>query len=140
MNEVSGRNKWRELRIPTREDPIRRAQVEELVERARAAGRLREDVGRGDVAMILSMVGGLMEASVGVAPELWRRYLAMVLEGLRHREGQDGLPGGSPEWPEVERILAGWVPPRRPNDGPLAFHDRESFDCINGTVTSRRAG
>ena len=101
--------------------------VEELVERARAAGRLREDVGRGDVAMILSMVGGLMDASVGVEPDLWRRYLAMVLDGIRRREGQGELPGGSPDWPEVERILAGWVPPRRgqgrPRDSEPSAHD-----------------
>ena len=87
--------------------------VAELVERARAAGRLRADVGQGDVEIILAMLGGLMDASAQVAPDLWRRYLAMVLDGIQSGDRHDGLPGEPPDRPEVERILAGWAPPRR---------------------------
>jgi AcrR family transcriptional regulator len=84
-----------------------------LIERARAAGHLRADIGQGDIAIILAMVGGLLDASSNVAPDLWRRYLAMVLDGIRSGDRGDELPGASPDQPEVERILAGWVPPRR---------------------------
>lgn len=87
--------------------------VTELVGRAHAAGRLRADVGESDVAIILAMVGGLMDASVHVDPDLWRRYLAMVLDGIQSGGGHAELPGASPGMPEVERILAGWVPPPR---------------------------
>ncbi len=87
--------------------------VAELVGRARAAGRMRADVGEGDIEIILAMLGGLMDASVRVDPDLWRRYLAMVLDGIQRGEREDRLPGGSPDQYQIERILAGWVPPRR---------------------------
>ena len=84
-----------------------------LVERAQAAGRLRADVGESDIAIILAMVGGLMDASVHVEPNLWRRYLAMVLDGIQRGDRHDEIPGKPPDQPELGQILAGWVPPRR---------------------------
>jgi len=90
--------------------------VTELVERARAEGRLRADVGQSDIAIILAMVGGLMDASIHVDPELWRRYLAMVLDGIQFGDRRDEIPGKPPEQAELEQILARWVPPRRGRD------------------------
>ena len=91
-----------------------------LVERARAAGQLRPGIGNGDIALIFSMVGALMDASVDVAPDLWRRYLAIVLDGIRFGSEPGDLPGHSPGQPVVEQILAGWVlaprGQRRPDD------------------------
>ena len=87
--------------------------VTELVERARAAGRLRADVGQSDIAIILAMLGGLMDASIHVDPDLWRRYLAMVLDGIQRGGRHDEIPGKPPEQTELDRILAGWIPPRR---------------------------
>lgn len=87
--------------------------VTDLVERAQTAGRLRADVGQGDIEIILAMLGGLMDASIHVEPDLWRRYLAMVLDGIQRGSRHDELPGKSPDQSEIERILAGWVPPRR---------------------------
>ena len=92
--------------------------VTRLVERAQAAGRLRADVGQGDIAIILAMVGGLMDASLHVEPDLWRRYLAMVLEGTACGERLDELPGTPPDQPKIERILAAWVLPRRGQSEP----------------------
>jgi hypothetical protein len=59
------------------------------------------------------MLGGLMDASLHVAPDLWRRYLAMVLDGIQRGSRHDEIPGKPPEQPELGRILAAWVPPRR---------------------------
>ena len=87
--------------------------VAELVERARAAGRLRADVGQGDVEIILAMLGGLIDASLHVDPDLWRRYLALVLNGIQTGSRQDAFPGKPPTQPQLGQILAGWVPPRR---------------------------
>ena len=92
--------------------------VTELFERARAGGRLRADIGQGDIEIILAMVGGLMDASIHVAPDLWRRYLAMVLDGIQCGDRHDELPGTPPERPQVQRILAGWTPPRRGQGQP----------------------
>lgn len=84
-----------------------------LVERASVAGQLRTGVGEGDVEIIMTMVGALMDASVEVEPDLWRRYLAMVLDGIHVGSRRDELPGVSPERFGVEQILAKWVPPPR---------------------------
>ena len=80
-----------------------------LIERARAAGRLRDDIGNGDIALIISMVGALLDASIHVDPDLWRRYLAMVLDGIQISGHRDELPGHTPGRLVVEQILAGWV-------------------------------
>jgi len=87
--------------------------VAELVKRAQAAGRLRAGVGESDIEIILVMIGGLMDASLHVNPDLWRRYLMIVLDGIRRGNPHDELPGKPPNQPEIKRILSGWVPPRR---------------------------
>ena len=87
--------------------------VAQLVERAQTAGRLRADVGQGDIEIILAMVGGLMDASIHVEPDLWRRYLAMVLDGIQRGGRHDEIPGKPPDQTELEQILARWVPSRR---------------------------
>ena len=66
---------------------------------------MRTDVGESDIAIILAMVGGLMDASIHVEPELWRRYLAMVLDGIQCGDRHEEIPGKPPDQPEVERIL-----------------------------------
>ncbi len=102
--------------------------VTALVERARSAGQLRPEIGNGDIALIISMVGALMDASIDVAPDLWRRYLAMVLDGIQLGNRRNDLPGVSPERPEVEQILAGWVlaprGQRRPQEPALSLDAR----------------
>lgn len=57
--------------------------VEKLVVRAQEAGVLRPDIGTLDVPMVSLMVGQVIDFSHEVAPELWRRYLALLLDGLR---------------------------------------------------------
>ncbi len=54
-----------------------------------------------------------MDASLHMQPDLWRRYLAMVLDGIQSGDRYEELPGEPPDREEIERILAGWVPPRR---------------------------
>lgn len=99
---------WRQ-RAGERIQPL----VTALVERARAGGRMRADVGEGDIEIILAMLGSLMDASIHVEPDLWRRYLAIVLDGIQCDDRHDKLPGKPPDRPELVRILTGWIPPRR---------------------------
>ena len=57
--------------------------VEQLVARAQEAGAVRADVGAEDVSLL---VGSAIQATrQSVDPEAWRRYLAVVLDGLRPR-------------------------------------------------------
>jgi AcrR family transcriptional regulator len=55
----------------------------ELVERARAAGQARADCEPQDFGIVQLMVGAVMDAAQDVAPDLWRRYLTILLQGLR---------------------------------------------------------
>jgi AcrR family transcriptional regulator len=54
-----------------------------IVDRAKAAGQLRPDVSATDLAVIQFMLHGVGTFSAGVEPELWRRQLAIMLDGLR---------------------------------------------------------
>jgi AcrR family transcriptional regulator len=57
--------------------------VTELFDRAKAARVLREDVVPFDTPVIMVMLGAIMDRARDVEPELWRRYLGLILDGLR---------------------------------------------------------
>jgi AcrR family transcriptional regulator len=89
--------------------------VTRLVERAQAAGQLRADVALTDVPMIQLMLTAVIEYAGDASPELWRRYLALVLDGLRA-----GPSARTPMAPEaltdtaLDAVMArGLTPPRR---------------------------
>jgi AcrR family transcriptional regulator len=54
--------------------------IEDLISRAKAEGRLRGDVQPTDVGVLLMVMGSLTTPD---RPDLWRRYLTMLLDGLR---------------------------------------------------------
>lgn len=54
----------------------------QLVQRARDAGRLRDDLGRFDVPMVHVMVGAVADATRDVAPGAWERFLGIILDGM----------------------------------------------------------
>jgi AcrR family transcriptional regulator len=57
----------------------------ELVERAQLQGTLRPDFTPRDVPLLFWSITGVIETAGHVAPDLWRRQLAFVLDGLRVR-------------------------------------------------------
>ena len=57
--------------------------VAELIARAQAQGSLRRDFAKEDVVMLFWTGGRVAEMTSSVAPELWRRYLGLMLDGLR---------------------------------------------------------
>ena len=67
--------------------------VEGLMQRAQADGTLRQDVEVTDLGMQLMLIGSL---STPDQPELWRRYLALLLDGLRARPDTTPLPLQAP--------------------------------------------
>jgi AcrR family transcriptional regulator len=67
--------------------------VTKLVERAQEAGVLREDFSATDVPLIAYMLGAAAEYASYVEPEVWRRYLTLIIDGLRpSRDGVSELP------------------------------------------------
>jgi AcrR family transcriptional regulator len=65
--------------------------VHKLVQRAVAAGVVRPDITTSDVPIMNFMLTTVVELSRDVEPELYKRYLAIVLDGLRVKDG-DPLP------------------------------------------------
>lgn len=57
--------------------------VRQLVERAQAEGSLRSDVAPEDVPVLFWACDRVIEATGDVAPDAWRRLLALLLDGLR---------------------------------------------------------
>ncbi len=53
-----------------------------LVERAQRDGYLRDDVVPADFAILEMMIGFLGNKTSATSPELWRRYLRIILDGL----------------------------------------------------------
>jgi AcrR family transcriptional regulator len=56
-----------------------------LIERAQAAGALRPEVVYEDISVLLWTSGRVVDATREVAPEFWRRFLALAVDGLRVR-------------------------------------------------------
>jgi len=55
---------------------------EELVTRAHACGRLREDIHAPDLPLIQAMMSALIDASAEIEPALYRRYLDIMIRGI----------------------------------------------------------
>ncbi|MFI7423011.1 TetR/AcrR family transcriptional regulator [Nonomuraea sp. NPDC049684] len=70
-------------------EPIERARegiaesCARLIARAKEQGTLRADITVGDIAPIVSMIDSVMDLPSDGAAQPWRRYLALILDGLR---------------------------------------------------------
>ena len=66
--------------------------VTKIVERAKKAGALRSDFEPTDAVHIQIALSAIMDISRTVQPELYQRYLAMFLDGVRTVRSSDPLP------------------------------------------------
>jgi AcrR family transcriptional regulator len=71
--------------------------LEAIVEAAKAAGVLREDIAATDLPMLAAGAASSCQTAGGDAPDLWRRYLGIMLDGLR--------PGAATPLPVGPRTL-----------------------------------
>jgi AcrR family transcriptional regulator len=67
--------------------------LDDLITRAQGEGTLRTDVETTDIGMLLMLVSSMTTPE---QPDLWRRYLALLLEGLRASPDQPPLPLAAP--------------------------------------------
>ena len=77
----TGRGPERQAQMRARVEPA----VGQLVARAQQQGALRDDIVPGDLPILQLMVGAVTEHTG--QPEQWRRYLALLIDGLRARPG-----------------------------------------------------
>ncbi|MEV6850541.1 helix-turn-helix domain-containing protein [Actinoplanes sp. NPDC051411] len=79
--------------------------VTSLFDRAHDAGAIRADAAPQDIAALFALLGPAFEMSRATADDgLWRRYLALLLDGLR-ATGRPALPGPPPPLSSVAAIL-----------------------------------
>jgi AcrR family transcriptional regulator len=69
--------------------------AEALTARARTAGAVRADLTGTDVALLLSVPHRIAAPLQDAEPELWRRYLGLIVDGMRASPAAP-LPGPAP--------------------------------------------
>jgi hypothetical protein len=84
-----------------------------VVARGQASGKLRDDIRPDDIPLIQKMLGEIIEIAGDVSPDLWRRYLAIVLDGLRtRRDDPTPLPVPALAHGQLELCMQSWRPAR----------------------------
>ena len=81
--------------------------VTKLVRRAVEAGVVRPDMATSDVPLINFMLNSIIDFARDIEPELYRRYLAIVLDGLRVKEAGP-LPVDALSVPAFQHALQNW--------------------------------
>ena len=88
--------------------------VERLVERAQAAGQLRSDLRQTDIVFIVFVLTEAAQLAQAASPDIWRRYLTLILDGMRPgREGVTPLPVPALLPGEMEKSMRQAAPGRR---------------------------
>ena len=82
LKELLASNAYGGATVTAARDRLREL-VTQLLDRAKAAGVVRTDAAPLDAPVIFFMLGAVMDRSRETAPELWRRYLGLLLDGLR---------------------------------------------------------
>jgi AcrR family transcriptional regulator len=82
--------------------------VARLVSRAVKAGAVRSDMATTDVPLINFMLNLLVNFGRDVEPDLYKRYLAIVLDGLRPRDDLEPLPVEPLGVTEFQEALGRW--------------------------------
>jgi len=84
--------------------------VTRLVDRAQADGHLRTEVAGPDMPIISLLAGTVSEFAGEVSPDLWRRYVALFIEGLRRRPDQPPLPVEALDDAGLDKAMHTWEP------------------------------
>ena len=84
--------------------------IAELIRRAQQEETLRADFVLGDIVWILIANGSFLQATREIAPDAWKRYLALILDALR-AESASELPPPAQE-DEIKEAILRVSPPR----------------------------
>ena len=104
------RGRWRPIDGAAMTSSIR------LIERAKDDGSLRRDVVPEDVVLLLMANAGVVQGTGAAAPEAWRRFVGLMLDGLRSDGATDIPPPPSPrQMMRAMRRLARPAVPARSN-------------------------
>jgi AcrR family transcriptional regulator len=103
--ESPGRAAVRERMLPI---------VGQAFARAQADGHLRPEASPTDFPMVLRMIAAIADFTREVRPDLWRRYVAIFLDGMR-AEGAPRIPLAEPPMDpgEIDEARTCWQAGRR---------------------------
>jgi AcrR family transcriptional regulator len=82
----------------------------QLVERAQADGHLRTDMAPTDMPICGLLSGTVTEFAGHVGGDLWRRYVGLLLDGMRQREDQEPLPVAALDSDQLDTAMNTWEP------------------------------
>jgi AcrR family transcriptional regulator len=77
--------------------------VGRVIARAQEQGTLRPDFRPQDLSLIFMSAGRVVEMTADVAPEMWRRLLGLLLDGLRS-EAATPLPHPALSFQQLDRL------------------------------------
>jgi AcrR family transcriptional regulator len=85
-----------------------------LVQRAKEAGTLRADFSAADFPMLMLMLSAILDSARDVQPDLWRRYLDIVIQGLRAQpDPPEPLTEPALDPGQVQCVMSAFKLPRR---------------------------
>jgi AcrR family transcriptional regulator len=95
-----------EIDLPESSQPVRdalREAIDALVTRAQDAGAIRADIGSADISLLFSGVAHATALAGDLQPMLRKRYVAIILDGLRPLEASP-LPGRPLDFSELKKL------------------------------------
>jgi AcrR family transcriptional regulator len=87
--------------------------VARILQRAKDAGVARSDIELTDLPLIQLAIGTVAEASRDVAPDVWRRTMTLVLDGLRADCARSDLVSPALDREHADEVLACYGASRR---------------------------
>jgi AcrR family transcriptional regulator len=85
----------------------------QILERAKDAGVVRSDVELTDIPMIQLAIGTIAEASRDIAPDVWRRMMTLVIDGLRPERALGELAPPALDQDQANDVMACFGASRR---------------------------
>ncbi|MGY4922092.1 TetR/AcrR family transcriptional regulator [Streptomyces sp. 900105755] len=79
--------------------------LEALIRRAQESGQLRTEVTASDIPVMQQMLIAAAQFTQGRRPDIWRRYLEILLNGLRQRPNDLALTTPSLDNEVVEQVM-----------------------------------
>ena len=78
----------------------------QLLDRAKAAGALREDVTLFDIAMVHQAVGAIADITRDVSPDYFERTLTLLIDGLAAERTTTAMPLPPPDFDQFIAIMS----------------------------------
>ena len=97
-----------------------------IVTRAQAAGVLRADFDNADIPVLGVMLTEVASFTRQTRPELWHRYLAMLIDGLRPSAAADPATTPPLRPGELRQAMDAWLPHHPAPPRPASTHGAQS--------------